>query len=339
MPQPLTTEGRNEIAEPAGSSATAQGIGSTPLADGGLTGQPSSAEDPLPAGDVAEVTAADRADDGEPAGFGAEAAEPAPEQGDPPAVTAEGATPARSGGQEGLPPEDDVGETASGDCHDAGAPRAEVAEAAARTRPASDHAKIARHTSRIRTLQQKIAQGERDIIGVKVGIGAVLVELQAVESLKKKRNWTKQVKDLGYHPREASRYQNLGQHWGDKIGTLGSEILGLLPLDIQMLDWICRLPLEDLPGFLAATDCRQWGRKRVIAAVKAALGIAETRRRKPRSPDQILESFGRSVEKLVATVEESEIDVAETVALKAKFHDVLEEAFAEARPGAETSAA
>jgi hypothetical protein len=170
-------------------------------------------------------------------------------------------------------------------------------------------------------------------------IGAELVELQKAESLTKTPNWTKHVKGLGYNPRDASRYQNLGQHWGGKIGTLGSEILGLLPLDIQKLDWICRLPLEDLPGFLKATDCRKEGRDRVIAAVKTALNDTETRRTRPRSPDQLIRSFGKSAEKVVAKLEQLEMDVSEAVAMRAKLHDVLEEAFARTTSAAESTAA
>src|SRR5262245_60240497 len=121
----------------------------------------------------------------------------------------------------------------------------------------------------IKSEQEKIHRTEGSAIASKVQIGVQLNKLQAAAG----RTWTKTARELGYHPRAASRLQKLGSSWLAQIGTEGSEILNRLPADEQKLEWLCRLSEEQLRQLLEEGDWKKASRPQVIAAVKKIQGV------------------------------------------------------------------
>jgi hypothetical protein len=181
---------------------------------------------------------------------------------------------------------------------------------------------------RIRIHQDEIRANERKNIPILVEIGVLLIELKR----EARRDWGKRARDLGYHPREASRYLKLGARWGDQIRTIGSENLESLPAEIKMLEQICQLPPERLGDFVArkkATEKEEeqkWDRKRVAHEVQAFLGEPCTPPR-PVTPDRIVQSFGRAVSRTVTALKRLDVGAARSPDVQHRLRAILDEAF------------
>jgi hypothetical protein len=184
----------------------------------------------------------------------------------------------------------------------------------------------------IQTMQAQIGQNERANIPHLVAIGVELIVLQREAG----KGWAKWVRHLGYHPREASRYQKLGETWGDKIGTNGSDFLAKLPGDLKMLELISRVPFEQLGAFLVAKEAkeaiegsdgklRRWDRKRLAAEVNAWISEAP-RPPRPPSPERIIRSFERAVSKTALAFRQLGTEGVSSNELRARLHGVLDEA-------------
>jgi hypothetical protein len=220
-------------------------------------------------------------------------------------------------------------------------PNTEVASKRAADREATDKAQRAKAervediVRAIQTKQAQIGRNERAIIPHLVAIGVHLIALQHEAG----KGWLKHVRQLGYHPREASRYQKLGASWGEKIGTIGSDFLAKLPTDLKMLEQICRVPVEQLGAFLGAKEDaeakegsdgkpRRWDRKRLANVVNDWIGEAPKPPRQP-SPEQILVSLDRALSKMASALEQSNAQDGSSNGLRARLHHFLVEAMDE----------
>jgi hypothetical protein len=184
----------------------------------------------------------------------------------------------------------------------------------------------------IQTKQVQIGKNERANIPLWVAIGVDLIGLKREAG----KGWLKRARELGYHPREASRYQKLGETWGEKIGTIGSDFLAKLPADLKVLERICHIPLEQLGDFLGAKENaeaiegsdgkpRRWDRKRLAAEVNAWIGEAP-RPPRPPSPERIIQSFERAVSTTASALQRSNTDGVSFNELRDRLHSVLDEA-------------
>jgi hypothetical protein len=165
-----------------------------------------------------------------------------------------------------------------------------------------------------------------------VAIGVDLMTLQSEAG----KGWAKWARQLGYHPREASRYQKLGKTWGDKIGTIGSDFLARLPGDLKVLERLCQVPFQDLGDFLSAKEESEanegsddkpsrWDRKRFLAEVNDWIGEAP-RPPRPASPEQIIRSFERAVSKTALAFRQLGTGGLSSNKLRAQLHGVLDKA-------------
>jgi hypothetical protein len=197
----------------------------------------------------------------------------------------------------------------------------------------------------IQTKQTLIGQSEGAIIPHLVAIGVDLIALQREAG----KGWLKWARQLGYHPREASRYQKLGETWGEKIRTIGSDFLAKLPADVKLLERICQIPFEELGDFLRARENveaiedsdakpRRWDRKNIAAEVIAWIG-QPPRPPRPPSPEQIVRSVERAVSKMALALQRSNTEGVSFNELRARLHGVLDKAIdqLEATSGPESS--
>jgi molybdopterin converting factor small subunit len=116
--------------------------------------------------------------------------------------------------------------------------------------------------------RQKIDRCEGDVVAAYVRIARHLADLRQLA----KKDWAKQLKAIGMHPRVAGRYLKISQHWQDEIGLRESDLLARLPPDLLKLEWLCRVPPVKLSDLLDTLDCKKATRPQVIAAVREALG-------------------------------------------------------------------
>jgi hypothetical protein len=187
----------------------------------------------------------------------------------------------------------------------------------------------------IKREQDLIAKNEHAIVPAIVRIGVHLAELRR----EAKKDWAARARKLGLHSREASRYILLGEKWGAQIGTTGSDLIGRFPPDIKILEWVCRLPFEDLTAFLKARDederglreIRKWDRPRYISEVQELLNEPK-RTRKPAPSDRALNSFKKAAEKAVAASRASGPTATPRAEILARLQETLVEAISSAAP-------
>ena len=151
-----------------------------------------------------------------------------------------------------------------------------------------DQPRINKLVNVIKMEQQRIDRHEGNVVACQIRVGRQLAELRSLA----KRTWVKQLGVVGMSPRVASRYMKIAGHWPDEIGLNESDLLPRLPPDLLKLEWLCRVPLEQLGNLLAKLDCKKATRAQVIAAVREALGEDV-----PMRPDPNAEEF---VERLIA---------------------------------------
>jgi hypothetical protein len=184
----------------------------------------------------------------------------------------------------------------------------------------------------ILTKQSRIGNNERANIPLWVAIGVDLIGLKREAG----KGWLKRARELGYHPRQASRYQKLGETWGDKIGTIESDFLVKLPADLNVLERICQIPFEQLGDFLGAKENaeaiegsdgkpRRWDRKRLAAEVDAWI-CAAPRPTRPPSPERIVQSFQRAVSKTALAFRQLGTEGVSSNDLRDRLHDILDKA-------------
>jgi hypothetical protein len=148
--------------------------------------------------------------------------------------------------------------------------------------------------------QKALEKDEGRVVRYQVVIGVELVKLQRLS----KRTWTKDVVALGFNPRTARRLQRLGDNWGGQNG-LNQSVLESLPNDVMKLEWLCQLPLEKLPAFLHANDCKSLPRAAVIAAVKSVLGLAEAPLDPAAALDRNLRRLKNQIESAIEQLDEA----------------------------------
>jgi hypothetical protein len=184
----------------------------------------------------------------------------------------------------------------------------------------------------ILTKQSRIGKNARANIPLWVAIGVDLIRLKREAG----KGWLKRARELGYHPRQASRYQKLGETWGDTIRPIGSDLLAKLPADLKVLERICQIPVEQLGDFLGAKENAEaiegsdgkpsrWDRNRLAAEVDAWIGAAP-RPPRPPSPEQIVRSFERVVSKTASALQRSNTEGVSFNELRARLHGVLDKA-------------
>ena len=78
---------------------------------------------------------------------------------------------------------------------------------------------------------------------------------------------------------EVQRRILIGTHWAGSIETAQVQaLLSQLPADTLKLEWICRIPIAELPSFLSEVDCRLLDREAVKRAVQTRLGVGNVLR-------------------------------------------------------------
>jgi len=155
----------------------------------------------------------------------------------------------------------------------------------------------------IRSEQDRIAENEALAAASRIRIGIHLWGIRAANG-----DWTETLNRLGYDPRAAARYIQVGQAWGP-AGIQRSDVVNRLPNNLVKLLWLCRIPLHELGAFLEANDCRALGQSKVIALVKAHLRLPP---RRPRLPTR-----GRFLLRLTRfVVREAESELADLAALE-----------------------
>src|SRR4051812_18437393 len=95
---------------------------------------------------------------------------------------------------------------------------------------------------RVKENEKKAKSNEGASISNVIEMGRLFRELKA----KAPRVWGRKLKQLGYHERVASRYLKIGESWPTPDQTPGSDLLAKLPSDVQKLEWLCRLPVDEL---------------------------------------------------------------------------------------------
>jgi hypothetical protein len=184
----------------------------------------------------------------------------------------------------------------------------------------------------IQTKQTLIVTSECAIIPHLVAIGVHLIALKRAAG----KGWLTWARQVGYHPREASRLQKIGAAWGEKIGTIGSDFLAKLPADIKLLERICEIPFEQLGDFLGAREnveaiegsggkTRRWDRTNIAAEVNAWLGQPPSPPRPP-SPERIVRSFERAASKTASALQRSNTEGVSFNELRARLHGILDKA-------------
>jgi hypothetical protein len=131
-----------------------------------------------------------------------------------------------------------------------------------------DQSRLKTLVSEITKEQQKIDRHEGNVVACQLRIANCLAQLR-VEA---KKTWAKQLKAMGMSPRVASRFLTIARHWPAEIGLNESDLLPRLPTDLLKLEWLCRVPQDQLGDLLTNLDCKKATRSQVIAAVREALG-------------------------------------------------------------------
>jgi hypothetical protein len=154
--------------------------------------------------------------------------------------------------------------------------------------------KVTALVGQIREEQQGIDRNDASTVVNQIRIGSLLIRLKAESGW----TWTRTVREIGYHPRAASRLLRLGTSWLAGLGTAGSEFLHRLPTDLQKLDWLCRLTRTQLEQLLTELDCKHAGRAAVAAAVKHILNPGAEA---PRTED-LPRAVGRVFKRVVSAI-------------------------------------
>jgi hypothetical protein len=166
----------------------------------------------------------------------------------------------------------------------------------ARKDAAAHTATIRQIVDAIRTELSEIDRREGSVVICHVRLAARLAELRPLA----KRTWGQQLKILGMSPRVASRYLKIARHWTPEIGLNESDLLPRLPADLLKLEWLCRVPPDQLSEVLDHLDCKKASRSMVIAAVREALG------EEPPADEGVEEYVQRFLHRLQKTVERLE---------------------------------
>ena len=200
-----------------------------------------------------------------------------------------------------------------------------------------DAPKAAEAAKRIQQALAKLDRHEGSAATCQIAAGVHLVALQ--EATKTKRNWTKHVQTIPFgtrpgrflHPRTARRLLKLGaSRWGRENGTPGSAILEQLPVDLQRLEWLCRLSESQLSELMGAMDCKTESRKAVINAVKRILEF-NPKPRRTATPDKALQRFKKTAVIAVAALDPGNSAEAVSPGVRERLHHALDEALTEAK--------
>ena len=172
----------------------------------------------------------------------------------------------------------------------------------------------------IRAEQDRIRDGEGQAVTRMIAIGCLLVALKI--ATKPARSWTLTLAEIGYAPRVASRFQKLGIEWGGENGRIATDLLPMLPADLNKLERLCDLTLGQLRALLFRIDCRKESRATVSREVNSALGI-DPKPREKLGRSRIIERFKKSVQKVAITVGDSDMEESDRVACHEDLRRVL----------------
>jgi hypothetical protein len=169
----------------------------------------------------------------------------------------------------------------------------------------------------IQNLYQEVMDGEKANIDRVLNLSRILVELKNQAP----RTWLKRVEQIGLNQRVARRYLTIGENWSiDR--TPESDLLKSMPYDLLKLEWLCRLPMDDLKQLARTMDFRVESRGRVIEAVKRLLGQPSTQKEVVSEPLQpLLDKWNNSIEHLLDGIESLNLSQREQLAreLEAKY--------------------
>jgi hypothetical protein len=121
---------------------------------------------------------------------------------------------------------------------------------------------------RIQGLERKMRAGETDNVRLVIEQGRLLWELKKQAPY----SWLEKLSQIGIHERVARRYLTIGECWATDDRTPESGLLEEMPYDLLKLEWLCRLPLDDLRAFVRTCDCRREPRGSLIKRVQRMLG-------------------------------------------------------------------
>jgi hypothetical protein len=173
--------------------------------------------------------------------------------------------------------------------------------------------------------KRRIAENEGNLVLNAISMGKHFAELKSLCP----RRWLRELDELGFSPRTASRYLQLGTSWWANQ-TPRSDVLSQLPVDLHKLEYLCRLSSEQLVQFLKIVDCKDCNRSELITMVLRLLG----ERRQASKPaakknvDLILKEWDRYVCRTLEAIEELGPDAASDE-IRAKLTEGLHSKFAE----------
>jgi len=147
----------------------------------------------------------------------------------------------------------------------------------------------------IRADQQKIANTEGEVILSLIAIGPKLAKLEALSE----STYQQQLQKLGYSHRTAGKLRKIGREWGGIYeGYIEPDLFPLLPLDLDKLNWLCRLDAEQLRSNLSWIDPKRSSRKEVVRKVRSILGEKPPAARRVKAATA-LKTFDRLANRLV----------------------------------------
>jgi len=124
----------------------------------------------------------------------------------------------------------------------------------------------------IKAIQIRLARTEAERVIYSLQIGQQLLKLK--EDSPTNSKWLEYLRELGYHPRVADRYLQLGKSWWSNAegGIQSTGLLDKIPGDLMILEYLCRLEPGELKNHLKHFNGKG-GRSQIIEKLKELLEI------------------------------------------------------------------
>jgi len=123
--------------------------------------------------------------------------------------------------------------------------------------------------ARIKVFQASLAKSKAETVLNHVRIGKALFELK--KATKTSTRWRSHLAELGFPRRIGDRYLQLGESWWTEELLEAEFLHHQLPADLEKLEWLCRLPRENLKDLVSVLA--DLPRETVIRKVQQKLGI------------------------------------------------------------------
>jgi hypothetical protein len=124
--------------------------------------------------------------------------------------------------------------------------------------------------AKLKEMLEELDRRESEAAHLALEMGRQLQRLKR----KARGRWLEYLKTINFNERLARRYLKVAEEWPTDRAP-GSDLLDRMPGDLHKLEWLCRLPLEQLAAACKTHDFRKADRGQVIALVKKLLGKEE----------------------------------------------------------------